>query len=610
MAQPADVAFGFTLTAAFLVLACIGTIGWLRHGDRVHANLAWASGLLAAVCLAFRVDDITGGTVPIIGPWVVLTMLGSGYALLMLRDSLIPFSRRWKTGSRAVLAGTGAYVLLIGFPLRFEEGITPLETSAILLLSAVWGACATEPMLRFWRRSRHLPVVQRVRMRSLSIGYGGLVVILLASTLLFGSEPPGHTNQAEAGILAVSLVFVAAQIIAFAPPRWVRRIYREREERALIHAAGPHMFRSSDVDEVAAHATRWAVRLVGADRGFLLEPAHGILAVEGSTREDARALAEKLPVNGRAHLVKTAGRRSEDVIVVPIRLDTGGAVLAVVAGPFTPTFGDEEVALLAHFGETVAAALDRLRLDEIRRTFLTAISHELRTPLTSIVGVGHTLRRAEAAGLAPHRRDELLGGLVRNADRLDQLLSDLLDVDRLSRGILEARRSEVDVPALVRNVTERTDASDRHPIVLEIAEPLFAQVDGPMVERILENLVGNAAKHTPPGTSITVTAEAVGEDLLLTVSDRGPGIPEGLRDSVFEPFRRGPTAPSHAPGSGIGLSLVARFADLHRGKAWVESRSGGGARFRVSLPGSVVRVEPPASEHPSDLSLVTGRRPG
>jgi two-component system, OmpR family, sensor kinase len=116
-------------------------------------------------------------------------------------------------------------------------------------------------------------------------------------------------------------------------------------------------------------------------------------------------------------------------------------------------------------------------------------------------------------------------------------------------------------------------------------EPATVEVDAAKVERIIENLVSNAVRHTAPNTQVWVRASAGEEGLLLVVEDDGPGVPEEHREAVFEPFRQAPgSAVEHSPGVGIGLSLVARFAQLHGGNAWVEEREGGGASFRVLIP--------------------------
>ena len=117
------------------------------------------------------------------------------------------------------------------------------------------------------------------------------------------------------------------------------------------------------------------------------------------------------------------------------------------------------------------------------------------------------------------------------------------------------------------------------------SEPVFLDLDATKVERIVENLVMNALKYTPVGTAIQVRVLARDGGALIVVEDEGPGVPDQMKKSVFEPFRRGSQGPN-TPGTGIGLTLVARFAELHGGRAWVEDRPGGGASFRVSLPGA------------------------
>jgi signal transduction histidine kinase len=173
--------------------------------------------------------------------------------------------------------------------------------------------------------------------------------------------------------------------------------------------------------------------------------------------------------------------------------------------------------------------------------------------------------------------------LSANARRLDRLLGDLLDLDRLARGTLTPRRQLIDLGALAHRVVEETDVQDEHPVVLE-APPLRLTADAPKLERILENLVVNAAKHTPPGTTIWVRLEAQDNGVLLLVEDEGPGVPVQLREQIFQPFHQGRNIADHAPGSGIGLALVAQFASLHGGRAWVQDRPGGGASFQVFLP--------------------------
>jgi PAS domain S-box-containing protein len=228
------------------------------------------------------------------------------------------------------------------------------------------------------------------------------------------------------------------------------------------------------------------------------------------------------------------------------------------------------------------AAHELRALDEMKNTFLDAVSHELRTPLATVIGIALTLKRS-GSSLAENDTADLVDRLVVNAGKLDRLLSDLLDLDRLSKGLVEPRRSRTDVAALVGRVaTEWRQRSGRRLDVT--AEPVVAWVDPAKVERVVENLLANADRHTTPDTPVWVTVARRDGGVLLAVEDAGGGVPRELRSALFEPFRQGPGASAHAPGVGIGLSLVARFAELHGGRAWVQDRPGGGASFRVLLP--------------------------
>ena len=227
-------------------------------------------------------------------------------------------------------------------------------------------------------------------------------------------------------------------------------------------------------------------------------------------------------------------------------------------------------------------ATQRLRaLDAMKNTFLEAVSHDLRTPLTSILGSAVTL---EQSGMDIPREDaiDLLRRIASNARKLERLLGDLLDLDRLQRGIVTPQRRRIDVGALVRDAVREFEQLGGREVECG-SEKLIANVDPPKVERIVENLLSNASRHTSPDRRIWARVERREDGLLVVVEDEGDGVPDELKDAIFEPFRQGPGPASASPGVGVGLSLVARFAELHGGRAWVEDRPGGGASFRVLL---------------------------
>lgn len=228
-------------------------------------------------------------------------------------------------------------------------------------------------------------------------------------------------------------------------------------------------------------------------------------------------------------------------------------------------------------------ATERLRsLDDMKNTFLTAVSHDLRTPLAAVLGLALTLERDDI-GLEESEVRDLAHRIASNARKLERLVTDLLDLDRLSRGIMEPNLSRTDLGLLVRKVVEELDVPGEHPITVE-AESVEISVDTAKVERIVENLVANSVRHTPTETRIWVRVYPEADGAILAVEDEGPGVTPELREAVFEPFRQGIVA-APSPGVGIGLSLVARFAELHGGRAWVADREGGGASFRVFFPG-------------------------
>ena len=140
--------------------------------------------------------------------------------------------------------------------------------------------------------------------------------------------------------------------------------------------------------------------------------------------------------------------------------------------------------------------------------------------------------------------------------------------------------------ALANRVMHECEALSAHPVRVD-ADRVLVEVDPTMIERVIENLLVNAARHTPLGTPVRVSVRERTDGVELVVEDEGPGIPDDLKLILFESFRQGPD--SNGGGVGIGLSLVKRFAELHGGTARVEDRPGGGARFVIALPGRITQ---------------------
>ncbi len=221
---------------------------------------------------------------------------------------------------------------------------------------------------------------------------------------------------------------------------------------------------------------------------------------------------------------------------------------------------------------------ERLRAeDRMKTTFLQVVAHDLRTPLAAILGLAVTMERDDLE-LTEDEDREMARRIAQNARKLDGIVADFLDLERLTRGSATPHLEPIDLGTIVRDLVAGSESVAERTMIVDVA-PLTIRADVAMVERIVENLLNNAVKHTPRDAKIWIRLERAG-DALLIVEDDGPGIPEDERARIFEPFRQGTGA---ASGSGVGLALVAAFAELHAGRAWVEERAGGGASFRVRL---------------------------
>jgi signal transduction histidine kinase len=252
---------------------------------------------------------------------------------------------------------------------------------------------------------------------------------------------------------------------------------------------------------------------------------------------------------------------------------------------------------------------DRLRIeDELKTTFLQAVSHDLRTPLAAILGLAVTMERDDVEITDTEHRD-MAHRIASNARKLDRIVTDFLDLERLNRGLAEIHLEPIDVGALIREIVANSELVAERRLAIDVA-PITVKADAAMVERIVENLLGNTVKHAPGDSRIWVRLERTEDGALLIVEDDGPGVAPEDRERIFQAFRQGSGA---GAGSGVGLALVARFAELHDGRAWVQERVGGGASFRVTLaaePRVRIRdVDPAEADRPTGrpIGRPTGR---
>jgi two-component system, OmpR family, sensor histidine kinase KdpD len=265
----------------------------------------------------------------------------------------------------------------------------------------------------------------------------------------------------------------------------------------------------------------------------------------------------------------------------------------------------EQWRLLEAFASLTAQALTRIDLtrearqaqllresEKLQAALLNSISHDLRTPLASITGALSSLRD-DAAFLDEAARALLVNTAWEQADRLDDLVGNLLDITRLEAGVRKVQPELCDVQDLVGVALERLgERLEAREIVLDLPEGLPpVPMDLPLMAQALVNLVDNALKYSPADEPITVQAEATASELHLTVRDRGPGIPEGDLARVFDKFYRVQRS-SEVTGTGLGLPISKGIVEAHGGRIWAANQAGGGAALTIVLPTEMPSKQP------------------
>jgi len=229
-------------------------------------------------------------------------------------------------------------------------------------------------------------------------------------------------------------------------------------------------------------------------------------------------------------------------------------------------------------------AVERLEeLDRMKSDFLATVSHELRTPITVIEGAGLTLERTWDAVDDQTKRD-LLRGLTSNARALDGLITNLLDFSRLEAGRLEVRFGPLELTGLLGQIANRLlPLFAEHPLVVEVDDGLVVDADAMLIDRVVENLLTNAVKHTPRETRVRLSSHRDADDVVVAVADEGLGIPAEELAHLGERFFRGGDLNTRTRGLGLGLALAREALELHGSALEIESHVGEGSRFSFRL---------------------------
>jgi two-component system sensor histidine kinase KdpD len=232
------------------------------------------------------------------------------------------------------------------------------------------------------------------------------------------------------------------------------------------------------------------------------------------------------------------------------------------------------------------------RSDALKTALLRAVSHDLRSPLMAILTSAGALAHDELS-LAPDDRRELAETILGEAERLDRLVSNLLDLSRLEAGAAVPEPGDWPVDDLVLQALDDVESGSRVEVVLPEDDSPLVHADMHQAERIVANLVENALRYSPADEPVRVQVRETGSEVLVRVVDHGPGIPPGEAGRIFEPFQRG-TLTRPVRGAGLGLAIARGFAEANGGRVWVESHAGQGATFVLALPVARAQAKVPA----------------
>lgn len=379
---------------------------------------------------------------------------------------------------------------------------------------------------------------------SLRWGRFEAIFAAVASVLSFDFffVPPYHTFAADPRYLVTfAIMFLVATILS----GLTQRVRDQRDRTASLYALSRALAAAKTTEDVLAAGRRHVAEVFGAEASLAVAPS-GAVAVEGGTTRDDR--------------------------------------------PYVDAFAAQIAASLerARLAEVAHDASLRVEAEQLRNSLLSSVSHDLRTPLAVITGNASTLLEER---VPPDVRRELTETIVEEADRLARLVRNLLDMTRLEAGAVHVKKEWTPLEEVVGSALERMGAAlDGRPVETKLPDDLpLVAFDPVLVQQVLVNLLENAVKYTPRGSPVTIAAERKDGVVEVTVADRGPGIPAGEEERVFEKFHR--AEKGRGGGVGLGLTICRGIVVAHGGRIWAKSRDGGGTAFVFTLP---IEGEPPA----------------
>jgi len=578
------VVLALALETAFAGLAIRTAVAWAREPDRRHGFLA--VGLVAlALDIIISPELYVGGVAGQIATDLsVVLFLLSGYGLLMFRDSFVPRGTRARNVIVASMVVAGVAAIAVRLPGNPESVHNPIQTAVLVAIIALWAYCIFDPIVSFWLAARDRPAVEMARLRAISIGYAGVLAVFV-----FGTVAGALSDAATVVVDLVAIAMVPVLYVAFFPPVWLRRIWRQPEEEQFRRALHDLLLYSPDRVTLADKALGWAERLVGGESAFIVDAGGDVLASKGMTAADARQLAAR----GK-FLANQDGRDPRRVgasIVVPLELQQGRGAMVIRSDRLTPIFGDEELTRLSQYASSLSAGLDRVTLsskiaalERAKTDFLNIASHELRGPMTVIKGYLTMLEAGALGELTPKVRS-VLPLLISKSDEVNWMIEQMIEASRLEEGRLALNKNRADIVELTEGAIDgiRMTLSGHELKVDMPAESIEASVDPDRFQIVVRNLLSNAAKYSPSGSDIWIDVRRRDSTAFVSVRDQGVGISQEDQAHLFTRFGRIQTS-THVQGTGLGLWLSREIARMHDGDLTVDSNLGAGSTFTFTVP--------------------------
>ncbi len=402
-------------------------------------------------------------------------------------------------------------------------------------------------------------------------------------------------------VLTFCVMFFVAALISSLTERIRRQAAAAsgREKRAAsLFALSRDLASAKGVNELVTAASNQMRDVFDCAIAVFLPDASGALRASGSfvPSEKETGVAEWVWLRERIAGLGTETLPAAEALYVPLRAASGRVGVLGVLPRDRGRFQELAIRqLLETFANQIALAIERSLLvettkrtqvqvetEQLRNSLLSSVSHDLRTPLAVVKGAGSALIDGNDT-LGPLERLEYAESIVNEADRLNRLVRNLLDMTRLDAGVMQVSKEWQSIEEIVGTALSRLDDRLRHRRVITELAPDLALIpcDALLIEQVLINLIENAARYTPEGTAIEIYARPQVDGVEIEVADRGPGIAADLSDRIFEKFKRGREGQG---GIGLGLAICQGIVSAHGGRIGVQSREGGGASFRFTIP--------------------------